>query len=92
MADRLMSRRTVITAPVQAAIKAALAGIATVALASSARAQQKRTKEQAQYQDEPKAGILMCGTCTHFVAPSSCKVVEGDVAITGWCNVFDLAD
>ena len=56
-----------------------------------AQAQQKMTREQAQYQDEPK-GILMCGTCSLFIPPKGCKVIEGDVAITGWCNAFDLAD
>ena len=49
------------------------------------------TKKQAAYQDEPK-GILMCGTYTLFIPPAECKVVEGYVAITGWCNAFDLAD
>lgn len=53
--------------------------------------QQKMTRKQAEYQDEPK-GILMCGTCTLFLPPAECKVVEGYVAITGWCNAFDLAD
>jgi len=56
-----------------------------------ALAQQKMTKAQAEYQDEPK-GILMCGTCSLFIRPAGCKVVEGDVAVTGWCKLFDLAD
>jgi hypothetical protein len=56
-----------------------------------ARALEKMTRQQAQYQDEPK-GMLMCGTCSLFVPPKACKVVEGDVAVTGWCNAFDLAD
>ncbi len=54
-------------------------------------AQDKMTRQQAQYQDEPK-GMLMCGTCSLFIPPKGCKVVEGDVAITGWCKAFDLAD
>lgn len=54
-------------------------------------AQPKLTKAQAEYQDTPK-GILMCATCTLFVRPSSCKVVEGDVKPEGWCSAFDLAD
>src|SRR6185436_16738143 len=52
----------------------------------------KMSKERAEYQDEPKGGIMMCGTCTLFIPPAECKVVEGFVAITGWCNAFDLAD
>jgi hypothetical protein len=57
----------------------------------SAPAQQKMTKAQAEYQDTPK-GILMCATCTLFVRPASCKVVEGEVSPQGWCKAFDLAD
>jgi len=67
-------------------------GAAALALGlRTAPAQPKMTRQQAQYQDEPK-GILMCGTCTLFVPPAECKVVEGFVAITGWCNAFDFAD
>jgi hypothetical protein len=51
----------------------------------------KMTREQAQYQDEPK-GISMCATCTLFEPPKSCKVVEGDVSPNGWCRAFALAD
>jgi hypothetical protein len=27
-----------------------------------------------------------------FEPPAGCKVMEGDVAVTGWCKLFDLAD
>ena len=71
----------------------ALGGAAALALTPRAvHAQPKMTKERAEYQDEPKGGIMMCGTCTLFIPPAECKVVEGFVAITGWCNAFDLAD
>jgi len=70
----------------------AASGAAVLALGLRATAAQpKMTRQQAQYQDEPK-GILMCGTCTLFIPPAECKVVEGYVAITGWCNAFDFAD
>jgi hypothetical protein len=55
------------------------------------RASDKMTREQAQYQDQPK-GISMCATCTLFEPPRSCKVVEGDVSPQGWCKAFALAD
>jgi hypothetical protein len=54
-------------------------------------AAEKMTREQAQYQDQPK-GISMCATCTLFEPPRSCKVVEGDVSPNGWCRAFALAD
>jgi len=74
----------------RAFVLAALNG-ALMASAGGARAQPKLTKQQADYQDQPK-GILMCGTCSLFLPPAGCKVVEGDVAVTGWCKLFDLAD
>jgi len=51
----------------------------------------KLSKEQAEYQDSPK-GIQMCATWTLFVAPRSCKVVEGDISPDGWCKSYAMAD
>jgi hypothetical protein len=51
----------------------------------------KMSKQQAEYRDTPK-GIAMCATCTLFVAPHSCKVVEGEVSPDGWCRVYAMAD
>jgi hypothetical protein len=73
-------------------MRAALSGAAALTLAAThARAQRKATKQEAEYQDTPK-GILMCGTCTLFEPPNACKVMEGEVKVEGWCNLFDLAD
>ncbi len=52
---------------------------------------EKQSKQAAEYQDSPK-GIQMCATCTLFVAPRSCKVVEGDISPNGWCKVYAMAD
>ena len=78
------------------AIKAALGGAAAVAFGHRAHAQPdpakpKMTKERAQYKDEPE-GINMCMTCTLYLPPTECKVVEGPVSASGWCNAFDMAD
>jgi hypothetical protein len=54
-------------------------------------AQEKVSKEKAEYQDAPK-DIRMCATCSLFLPPKACKVVEGEVSPSGWCNLFDLAD
>ena len=70
----------------------ALSGaFAMLAPCGTVRASDKMTREQAQYQDQPK-GINMCATCTPFEPPKSCKVVEGDVSPDGWCKAFALAD
>jgi hypothetical protein len=69
----------------------ALAALALGLTCPRARAQQKMSKQEAEYQDSPK-DIRMCATCTLFERPSSCKVVEGDVSPNGWCKAFALAD
>jgi hypothetical protein len=40
-----------------------------------------------QYQDQPKNGQV-CATCTHFVAPSGCVLVEGTISPGGWCSLY----
>jgi hypothetical protein len=58
---------------------------------SKARGAERMSKEQAQYQDTPR-GIAMCATCSLFVEPRSCKVVEGDVSPNGWCEAYAMVD
>jgi hypothetical protein len=58
---------------------------------SKARASDKMTLKQAEYQDTPK-DIYSCAVCTLFEPPKYCKVVEGEVSKDGWCRVFALAD
>jgi len=58
---------------------------------SQAHADEKMTREQAQYQSTPN-GIFSCATCSLFERPKSCKVVDGEVSEDGWCKVFALAD
>jgi len=45
------------------------------------------TQKEATYQGSPK-GEQQCGTCKNFEAPSSCKVVEGSIASSGWCKMY----
>ena len=74
-------------------IWAVVAGIPAARLfrMAPARASDKMTRQQAEYQDTPK-DIYSCATCTLFEAPKSCKVVEGEVSRDGWCKAFALAD
>ena len=78
-------------APRRQLIVAALAALAVVLTCPRARAQQKMSKQEAEYQDSPK-DIRMCATCSLFVLPKSCKVVEGDVSPSGWCKAYAMAD
>jgi hypothetical protein len=57
------------------------------AVAPAARAQEKITKEEAKYQDQPK-GQQRCAICLQFSPPSSCKLVNGQIKPTGWCQFF----
>jgi len=65
-------------------------GVAVIggAIMAPAGAQTKKVqKAQAQYQDKPKSG-QQCDGCAQFVAPASCKLVEGEIAPKGWCLFF----
>ena len=59
--------------------------------AIAARASDKMTRKQAEYQDTPN-GIYSCGLCSLFEAPNGCRVVEGEVSKDGWCKAFALQD
>jgi High potential iron-sulfur protein len=52
-----------------------------------AEAQTKVPQKVVGYQDTPHDG-QRCDNCLQFEPPSSCKVVEGNVAAAGWCKVY----
>jgi len=54
---------------------------------AEAGAQQKMAQKLVQYQKTPKKD-QKCSICLHFVAPDSCKVVEGKIDPNGWCSLF----
>ena len=65
-------------------------GLAAAGGAICARAvaqQPKISKSQASYQDKPK-GVQQCDGCAHFLAPDSCKLVEGKISQSGWCTLY----
>jgi hypothetical protein len=69
---------------------AALGATANRHFASAAEtdlAQTKVAQKVVHYQDSPK-GALQCDNCLQFEAPSSCKVVDGVIAPSGWCQVY----
>jgi hypothetical protein len=74
-----LSRRRVL----KLAVVAAGAGLAA-SVRQNALAQQKASKEAMKYQDKPN-GNMQCDNCSQFVAPDSCKVVEGKISPTGYC-------
>ena len=67
-------------------LKASLAVI-PLGLSGKAPAQAKIAQNLVQYQEQPK-GDAECDKCAQFVAPGSCKVVEGKINPKGWCVAF----
>jgi hypothetical protein len=65
----------------------ALSAAATATVASRAAAQEKMSQADAKYQGTPK-GDQRCDGCMLFQAPSACKVVEGAISPSGWCQLF----
>ena len=74
-----LSRRTVLIAAAGAA--------PLLTLAPSAHAAKKVSQGAAQYQSTPK-GDQFCGDCAHFVPPTACKLVEGNISAGGWCRLW----
>jgi hypothetical protein len=73
-----VSRRTVLIAAAGAAPLLALTGGA---------AQAKLAQTAVKYQPDPKDGH-QCDTCNFFIAPNGCKMVDGEIAPTGWCSLW----
>ncbi len=73
-----VSRRTVLFAA---------AGAAPLLALTSGEAQAKMAQTAVHYQTDPKDGH-QCDGCNFFVAPNSCKMVDGDIAAAGWCALW----
>ena len=73
-----VNRRTVLLAAAGAAPLIALTG---------GEAQAKLAQTAVKYQTDPKDG-KQCDACNFFVSPNSCKMVDGDIAPTGWCTLW----
>jgi hypothetical protein len=80
MSDHNQSRRIV--------LRGLLAAGCALCLPRLSEAQNdKLSKMQAQYQDQPE-GDQKCGNCMHFIAPDACHIVEGKVSPEGWCKLW----
>jgi hypothetical protein len=81
--DSRLSRRSLLKSAV------VLTGAACSGLLAhrQALAQGKASKEAMKYQDHPN-GDKKCSECMQFVAPNSCKVVEGVISPNGYCIAF----
>lgn len=66
---------------------AALAAATVLVGPVGSRAQQKMSKQAAQYQDSPK-GDQKCAACRFFIKDGSCQLVEGEINPDGWCRLY----
>ena len=64
---------------------AIVAGAASAAVASDARAQQKVAQKLVQYVEQSKKSAQFCNNCVSWVAPNNCKIVVGEINPAGWC-------
>ena len=70
-----------------AALLAGAAATQALIVAKQAQAQQKVPQATVKYQDKPN-GDQRCDNCLQFVAPNSCKVVDGTISPSGWCAIW----
>jgi hypothetical protein len=61
------------------------AGAAPLVALMSGSAEAKMAQTAVHYQPDPKDG-KQCDGCNFWVAPNACKLVDGDIAPTGWCS------
>jgi hypothetical protein len=65
----------------------AAAGTAPLLALTSSQAQAKIAQTAVHYQTEPKDGH-QCDGCNFFMAPNACKMIDGEIAPTGWCAIW----
>ncbi|HVA15856.1 MAG TPA: hypothetical protein VNF99_21605 [Stellaceae bacterium] len=82
LSRRSMIRKIAFTAGGGAILATGIGNI-RMAEAQAAKASQKAVG----YQATPH-GAQQCDNCRQFIAPSSCKVVDGEISPTGWCKVY----
>ena len=77
-----ISRRVVLTGTALA-----LGAAAAATVVSEATAQEKISQADAKYQGTPKDD-QRCDGCILFQPPNTCKVVQGEISPSGWCQLF----
>jgi hypothetical protein len=70
-----------------AALGAGAGALLCAVAASPATAGGKFSQKMALYQATSK-GSQSCANCVQFQPAAACKVVDGDVAASGWCMLY----
>lgn len=72
-----------------AAVFAGAAGALLISVTSGpAAAATKMSQKAAGYRNKPM-GKTECDNCGVWQAPASCKLVEGPLSPSGWCNLYN---
>jgi hypothetical protein len=79
--DKKYSRRVVLRGAV------VVAAAVPVVLSSITAAYAKVKQTDVKYQQQPNDG-QKCETCANFEAPKSCKLVDGEINASGWCQLY----
>jgi hypothetical protein len=72
----------------QSAAGAIVAAVAAALRPETASAIIKISKTAVAYQDHPDSDDRRCGKCRQFLAPDSCKLVDGEISPRGYCRIF----
>ncbi len=78
-----VSRRNVLRSATIVASGAALFAAAI----TTQRAEAKMAQTAAGYQTSPKDG-KKCADCALFIAPASCRLIDGTISPDGYCRFF----
>jgi hypothetical protein len=82
-----MTNETELRASRRAVLWTGVSALAAALVPMRAFAQQKAKQKLVEYQEKPK-GTQECDNCLQFVAPDSCKLVEGKINPKGWCQLY----
>lgn len=81
LSRRLTLRRMAVVAGGAALLSATMSGRRAAAEGT------KVTQAAAGYQDSPQ-GDQSCASCSQFVAPAACNLVEGSISPGAWCKLY----
>jgi len=85
--DLKLSRRGLLRRAGLASCAGALMGAGLAA--GRAEAAGKLSQKASGYRATPK-GKAECDNCSQWQPPAGCKIVDGVISATGWCNVYTL--
>ena len=78
-----VDRRKILISLIGSAGSAPLAALSVAGATDSTKVSQSAVR----YQPSPKDG-QSCAQCYSFVAPRTCKFVDGEVSPNGWCGLW----